>query len=139
LPESLDDYVTEDNLIDELDLGAIGFGRVQPVSTGRPAYQPSALLKIYLYGYLNRDARNSAVDHPAKPAGQSHNRDLAPTQRLVAASCLPVWPRLGLSFAPLGFAATGRDDPWRGARPLPSAKDAAGGVAGATARVHALP
>ena len=61
LPELLDDYVTEDNpvrvveaFIDELDLGALGFEGVQPASTGRPAYHPSTLLKIYLYGYLNR-------------------------------------------------------------------------------------
>jgi transposase len=61
LPEFLDDYVTEDNpvrvveaFIDELELGALGFEGVQPASTGRPAYHPSTLLKIYLYGYLNR-------------------------------------------------------------------------------------
>ena len=61
LPESLDDYVTEDNpvrvvevFIDELDLRALGFEGVQPASTGRPAYHPSTMLKIYLYGYLNR-------------------------------------------------------------------------------------
>jgi len=61
LPELLDDYVTEDNpvrvveaFIDELELGALGFEGVQPASTGRPAYHPSTLLKIYLYGYLNR-------------------------------------------------------------------------------------
>ncbi|WP_036259986.1 transposase, partial [Methylocapsa aurea] len=61
LPETLDDYVTEDNpvrvvevFIEELDLGALGFGGVHPAATGRPAYHPSTLLKIYLYGYLNR-------------------------------------------------------------------------------------
>jgi transposase len=54
LPESLDDYVTEDNpvrvvevFIEELDLGALGFGGIQPAATGRPAYHPSTLLKIY--------------------------------------------------------------------------------------------
>jgi transposase len=61
LPESLDDYVTDDNpvrvievFIDELDLGGLGFASVHPAATGRPAYHPSTLLKIYLYGYLNR-------------------------------------------------------------------------------------
>jgi transposase len=61
LPDSLDDYVTEDNpvrvveaFINELDLGALGFEGVQPAATGRPAYHPSTMLKIYLYGYLNR-------------------------------------------------------------------------------------
>lgn len=61
LPDSLDDYVTEDNpvrvidvFIDELDLDALGFTGVVPEATGRPAYHPATLLKIYLYGYLNR-------------------------------------------------------------------------------------
>src|SRR5271168_793080 len=61
LPQSLDDYVAEDNpvrvievFIDELDLGGLGFSGVHPAATGRPAYHPSTLLKIYLYGYLNR-------------------------------------------------------------------------------------
>jgi len=61
LPDSLEDYVTEDNLvrmvdvfIDELDLGALGFAGVVPEVTGRPAYHPAILQKIYLYGYLNR-------------------------------------------------------------------------------------
>ena len=61
LPDSLEDYVTEDDpvrvidvFIDELDLGALGFAGVVPEATGRPAYHPATLLKIYLYGYLNR-------------------------------------------------------------------------------------
>src|SRR3546814_261356 len=61
LPDSLEDYVAEDNpvrvievFIDELDLGALGFAGVVPEATGRPAYHPATLLKIYLYGYLNR-------------------------------------------------------------------------------------
>src|ERR1700733_11835113 len=61
LPDSLEDYVTEDNpvrvvdvFIDELDLEALGFSGVVPEVTGRPAYHPATLLKIYLSGYLNR-------------------------------------------------------------------------------------
>jgi len=61
LPDSLEDYVTEDNpvrvvdvFIDELDLEALGFSGVVSEVTGRPAYHPATLLKIYLYGYLNR-------------------------------------------------------------------------------------
>jgi transposase len=61
LPEFLDDYVAEDNpvrvievFVDELDLGALGFDGVSPALTGRPAYHPATLLKVYLYGYLNR-------------------------------------------------------------------------------------
>ena len=61
LPDCLDDYVTEDNpvriieaFVDELDLAALGFAGVVPEVTGRPAYHPATLLKIYIYGYLNR-------------------------------------------------------------------------------------
>src|SRR5580698_6735136 len=61
LPERIDEYVTEDNpvrvieaFVEELDLGKLGFPRVQANATGRPAYHPATLLKIYLYGYLNR-------------------------------------------------------------------------------------
>jgi transposase len=61
LPECLDDYVGEENpvrivdaFIDELDLAVLGFAGVIPEATGRPSYHPVTLLKIYLYGYLNR-------------------------------------------------------------------------------------
>lgn len=61
LPECLDDYIAEDNpvraveaFIDELELGALGFAGVSPAVTGRPSYHPAVLLKLYLYGYLNR-------------------------------------------------------------------------------------
>jgi transposase len=61
LPECLDDYIAEDNpvrvidvFIDELDLTSLGFEGVAPAVTGRPAYHPAVLLKVYVYGYLNR-------------------------------------------------------------------------------------
>ncbi len=73
LPGSLDDYVTEDNpvrvvevFIDELDLSALGFEGVQPAATGRPAYHPSTLLKIYLYGYLNRVQSSRRLEREAQ-------------------------------------------------------------------------
>ena len=57
----MDDYVGSDNpvrfieaFVDELDLGAAGFARVVPKATGRPGYDPADLLKLYIYGYLNR-------------------------------------------------------------------------------------
>jgi transposase len=60
-PESLDDYIAEDNpvrvvdvFVDELDLKELGFERAEPEATGRPGYHPATLLKIYIYGYLNR-------------------------------------------------------------------------------------
>ncbi len=61
LPEAVDDYVGSDNpvrfidaFVDGLDLIEAGFGRVQPKATGRPGYAPGDLLKLYIYGYLNR-------------------------------------------------------------------------------------
>jgi transposase len=60
-PECLDDWVDENNpvrvidaFVDALDLAELGFEGVEPADTGRPAYHPSALLKLYVYGYLNR-------------------------------------------------------------------------------------
>jgi transposase len=60
-PESLEDYIAEDNpvrvvdvFVDELDLKGMGFEGAEPEATGRPAYHPGTLLKIYIYGYLNR-------------------------------------------------------------------------------------
>jgi hypothetical protein len=61
LPETVDDYVGADNpvrfidaFVDQLDLAAAGFIRVAPKATGRPGYAPGDLLKLYIYGYLNR-------------------------------------------------------------------------------------
>jgi len=60
-PEALDDYIAEDNpvrvvdaFVSALDLKALGFKRIEPNVTGAPAYHPAALIKIYIYGYLNR-------------------------------------------------------------------------------------
>jgi transposase-like protein DUF772 len=60
-PASLDDYVSEDNpvravdvFVDSLDLDKLGFVGVQPLDTGRPSYHPGTMLKLYIYGYLNR-------------------------------------------------------------------------------------
>src|SRR6201997_1338339 len=73
LPHYLDDYVTENNpvrvieaFIDELDLATLGFDGVVPETTGRPAYHPSTLLKIYLYGYLNRIQSSRRLEREAQ-------------------------------------------------------------------------
>jgi transposase len=73
LPHCLDDYVTENNpvrvieaFIDELDLGILGFEGVVPETTGRPAYHPATLLKIYLYGYLNRVQSSRRLEREAQ-------------------------------------------------------------------------
>jgi len=66
-PESLDDYISDDNavrvvdaFVNKLDLKQLGFDRVEPSATGRPGYQPATLLKIYVYGYLNRLQKTQA-------------------------------------------------------------------------------
>lgn len=73
LPECLEDFVDEDNpvrvidaFVDELDLASLGFDSVQPEATGRPAYHPSLLLKIYIYGYLNRIQSSRRLEREAQ-------------------------------------------------------------------------
>jgi len=72
-PERLDDWVSEDNpvrvidvFVDGLDLGVLGFERALPAATGRPGYDPATLLKIYVYGYLNRIASSRRLEREAQ-------------------------------------------------------------------------
>lgn len=72
LPDCLDDYVDPDNpvrvidaFIDELDLVALGFERAQPAATGRPAYHPAMMLKLYVYGYMNRVQSSRRLEREA--------------------------------------------------------------------------
>lgn len=72
-PPVLDVYVTETNpvrvvdvFVNELDLGQLGFDGVDPASTGRPAYHPAVLLKIYIYGYLNRIQSTRRLEREAQ-------------------------------------------------------------------------
>ena len=71
-PECLEDWIDEDNpvrvidgFVDELDLGEIGFDGVEPEATGRPSYHPSVLLKLYIYGYLNRVQSSRRLEREA--------------------------------------------------------------------------
>jgi transposase len=71
-PESLDDWVDEDNpvrvidaFVSALDLRSLGFGRVMPEAPGRPSYHPAALLKLYIYGYLNRVQSSRRLEREA--------------------------------------------------------------------------
>ena len=73
LPECHDDYVDEDNpvrivdaFVNELDLGALGFEGADPAATGRPGYHPSVLLKLYIYGYLNRIQSSRRLEREAQ-------------------------------------------------------------------------
>jgi transposase len=72
-PERLDDYIAEDNpvrvidvFVDELDLAELGFEGMEPEATGRPAYHPATLLKIYIYGYLNRIQSSRRLEREAQ-------------------------------------------------------------------------
>jgi transposase len=72
-PESLDEYIAEDNpvrvvdvFVDELDLKELGFDGAEPEATGRPAYHPATLLKIYIYGYLNRIQSSRRLEREAQ-------------------------------------------------------------------------
>jgi len=71
-PERLDDYIAEDSAVrvidvflDDLDLSGLGF-KTEPNDTGRPAYHPSTMLKIYVYGYLNRVQSSRRLEHEAQ-------------------------------------------------------------------------
>jgi transposase len=71
-PERLDDYVAEDNsvrvidvFVDDLDISGLGF-KTEPERTGRPAYHPNTLLKIYIYGYLNRVQSSRRLEREAQ-------------------------------------------------------------------------
>jgi transposase len=73
LPEALDDYVTDTNpvrvvdvFVDELDLRQLGFEGVEPALTGRPSYHPDVMLKIYIYGYLNRIQSSRRLEREAQ-------------------------------------------------------------------------
>ena len=72
LPECLDDFIDESNsvrvidaFVDALDLAELGFDGVEPAATGRPAYHPSVLLKLYIYGYLNRVQSSRRLEREA--------------------------------------------------------------------------
>jgi transposase len=72
MPESLDDFIGEDNpvrvidlFVDELDLPGLGFACAQPAVTGRPGYHPGVLLKLYIYGYLNRVQSSRRLEREA--------------------------------------------------------------------------
>jgi transposase len=72
-PERLEDWIGEDNpvrvidvFVDEMDLGVLGFERSLPADTGRPGYDPATLLKIYIYGYLNRVQSSRRLEREAQ-------------------------------------------------------------------------
>ncbi len=71
-PEYLEDWIDTDNpvrvidvFVDELELFDLGFERVAPKRTGRPSYHPAVLLKLYIYGYLNRVQSSRRLEREA--------------------------------------------------------------------------
>src|SRR6187402_2116175 len=73
LPDCLDDYIGQDNpvrvvdaFVEELDLRELGFESAEPAVTGRPSYHPAVLLKIYIYGYLNRIQSSRRLEREAQ-------------------------------------------------------------------------
>jgi transposase len=73
LPDCLDDYITADNpvravdaFVEELDLKDLDFEGAEPAATGRPAYHPAVLLKLYIYGYLNRVPSSRRLEREAQ-------------------------------------------------------------------------
>jgi transposase len=72
-PERLEDWIDEDNpvravdvFVDALNLKDLGFDRAAPAETGRPGYHPGTLLKIYIYGYLNRIQSSRRLEREAQ-------------------------------------------------------------------------
>jgi transposase len=72
-PERLEDWIADDNpvravdaFVEVLDLAGLGFERAEPADTGRPAYRPGDLLKIYIYGYLNRIPSSRRLEREAQ-------------------------------------------------------------------------
>jgi transposase len=72
LPECLDDFIGDSNavrvidaFVDALNLAELGFEGIEPAATGRPAYHPSVLLKLYIYGYLNRVQSSRRLEREA--------------------------------------------------------------------------
>src|SRR5687768_2143514 len=72
-PERLEDWIADDNpvravdaFVEELDLAELGFAGAEPADTGRPAYYPAVLLKLYIYGYLNRVPSSRRLEREAQ-------------------------------------------------------------------------
>ena len=113
LPECLEDWVDEDNpvqvieaFVEALDLPALGFDGATPANTGRPAYHPAVLLKLYIYGYLNRVQSSRRLEREAgrnvelmwltRPAGARSQDDRQLPQGQ--------WPRHAPGLRPLRCA-----------------------------------
>src|SRR3974390_2900416 len=118
-PECLEDWICEDNPVraidvfaDCLDLAQLGFGGVDPEATGRPSYHPLVLLKLYIYGYLNRVQSSRRLEReagrnveamwltgrlvPDHKTIADFRKDNGPAIRKVCARVVALWRELGL-------------------------------------------
>jgi transposase len=73
LPEVLDDFIAKENpvrvidvFVNKLDMARLGFKRTSPKNTGRPGYDPATMLKLYIYGYLNRIQSSRRLEREAQ-------------------------------------------------------------------------
>src|SRR6266498_3864299 len=101
-PECLEDWICEDNpvrvidvFVDELDLADLRFEGVDPEVTGRPSYHPSVLLKLYIYGYLNRVQSSRRLEREAgRIVSLIHPAVSAFPERVVGSACALSFSRL---------------------------------------------
>ena len=119
LPECLDDWVDESNpvrvidaFVDALDFRELGFSGVEPAVSGRPSYHPSVLLKLYIYGYLNRLQSSRRLERvagrnlevmwllgrlvPDDKVIADFRKDNGPAIRKVCARCVELCRKMGL-------------------------------------------
>ena len=134
-PECLEDWIGEDNpvrvidvFVEELDLADLGFGGVDPEATGRPSYHPSALLKLYIYGYLNRVQSSRRLEHEASRNVET----MWLTGRLV-----PDHKTILIGRPPRACPSMGRVAESHGAKASPIASNAAGEIRSVTALTYA--
>ena len=107
-PDRLEDWIGEDNpvrvvdlFVDEIDLAELGFGRTAPAPTGRPGYHPSVLLKLFIYGYLNRVPSSRALELTGRLAPDhktiaDFRRDNGPAIRKTCAQFVELCRRIGV-------------------------------------------
>ncbi len=134
-PERLEDWISQNNpvrvvdvFVDELDLKALGFERATAAETGRPGYHPATLLKIYVYGYLNRIASSRRLERecgrnvelmwlvrrlaPDFKTIADFRRDNGAAIRRVCARFVELCRRMNVSVVPGPSGGIGRTSPF---------------------------
>ena len=120
-PPCVDDWIDEENsvrvvdaFVDALDLAELGFARVEPAATGRPSYHPSVLLKLYIYGYLNRIQSSRRLEREADRNVElmwlvgrlvPDHKTIADFRRDNGAAIRQVWSRFVLLCREMGLLA----------------------------------